>query len=283
MSIRIMTDSGSDIPQNTPDITVIPLQVTFGEENFLDGVDLDHETFYERLTSGEALPTTSQATPYTFGKYFDEAVEAGDSVIMITLSSKLSGTYQSACIAADDYEGKVFVIDSLNATVGQKVLVEYALSLVKEGKTPEEIVAILEEEKKNVHLLALLDTLEYLKRGGRISAATALAGNLLSIKPVVAVKDGEVAMQGKARGSKQGNNLVNKEVAAAGGIDFSKPYTVGYTGNDTSLLDAYVKDNATLWEDEMTEVPVTSVGAAIGTHVGPGAIAVAFFGNNAEA
>ncbi len=280
MGVRIMTDSGSDIPQNTEGITVIPLQVAFGEETFEDGVNLDHKTFYDRLTSGEELPTTSQATPYTFEQYFREAVEAGDEVVIMTLSSKLSGTYQSACIAAEEYEGKVFVVDSKNVTIGQQVLTEYALMLAKEGKSAAEIAAILETERDNVHLLALLDTLEYLKRGGRISAAAAFAGGLLSIKPVVCVKDGEVVVQGKARGSKQGNNLINKEVEAAGGIDFSKPYTVGYTGNDTTLLENYVKDNATLWQDEMTEVPVTSVGAAIGTHVGPGAIAVAFFGKN---
>ncbi len=139
MGIRIMTDSGSDIPQNTPGITVVPLQVTFGEQTYKDGIDIDHKTFYERLTSGEELPTTSQATPYVFEQFFKEAVEAGDEVVVVTLSSKLSGTYQSACIAAEEYEGKIFVVDSKNVTIGQRVLTEYALFFGKEGKSAERL------------------------------------------------------------------------------------------------------------------------------------------------
>ncbi len=277
--IRFITDSGSDIPQGTPGVQVLPLHISFGEETFLDGVTIDHETFYNRLTSSKTLPITSQATPYHFTEAFEAAVEAGDTVVCVTLSSKLSGTYQSACIAAAPYSGKVFVVDSLSATVGQRILIERGQQLAGEGLSAADIAERLLEERHDILLLGLLDTLEYLKRGGRISAGVAMAANLLSIKPVVTLKDGEVALLGKARGSKLGNNFLIRETQNSGGIDFSRPLVVGYTGNSTELLDRYIADSTFLYEGKIDKLPVMTVGSAIGTHIGPGAIAVAFFTN----
>lgn len=277
MKIRIITDSASDLlSPSRPEVTVLPMTITFGEEQFLDGVDLTHRQFYEKLIEGEDLPTTSQIAPAQFEEAFRAAVEAGESVVAVVLSAKLSGTYQSARIAAEEFPGKVFVVDSANATIGERVLVERAVELMDQGLEAAAIAAKLEEEKTDIRLVALLDTLEYLKRGGRVSASIALVGGLLSIKPVVAVQDGEVVMLGKARGSKNGNNLLVQEIQKTG-VDFSRPYKLGYTGLDDALLQKYIADSAALWSEHVDELPLGTVGGTIGTHVGPGAIAVAFF------
>ena len=277
MNIRIITDSGCDmLPPYAPNLTVLPLTITFGEESFLDGVELDHHRFYEKLIEGEELPTTSQIAPAQFEEAFRSAVEAGESVVVVVLSSKLSGTYQSACIAAEEFPGKVFVVDSANATIGERILVERGLELMDQGLDAAAIAAKLDEEKTDIRLVALLDTLEYLKRGGRVSASVALVGGLLAIKPVVAVQDGEVVVLGKARGSKNGNNLLVQEIQKTG-VDFSRPYKLGYAGLNDSLLQKYIADSAALWEGQADSLPTGTVGGTIGTHVGPGAIAVAFF------
>ena len=278
MKIRIVTDSGSDLLEpHSPAVTVLPLTITFDGESFLDGVDLDHHRFYEKLIEGEDLPTTSQIAPAQFEDTFRAAVEAGETVVAVTLSAKLSGTYQSACIAAEEFPDRVFVVDSENATIGQRILVERGLELMEQGLDAAAIAAQLDREKKDIRLVALLDTLEYLKRGGRISSSIAMVGGLLSIKPVVAVRDGEVVLLGKARGSKNGNNLLVQEIGKTNGVDFGRPYHLGYTGLDDSLLQKYVTDSATLWKGHTEDLPVCTVGGAIGTHVGPGAVAVAFF------
>lgn len=277
MKIRIITDSASDLlVPHRPEITVLPMTITFGEEQFRDGVDLTHRQFYEKLIEGEDLPTTSQIAPAQFEEAFRAAVEAGESVVAVVLSSKLSGTYQSACIAAEEFPDKVFVVDSANATIGERILVERGLELMDQGLDAAAIAAKLDEEKADIQLVALLDTLEYLKRGGRVSASVALVGGLLAIKPVVAVQDGEVVMLGKARGSKNGNNLLVQEIQKTG-VDFSRPYKLGYTGLEDSLLQKYIADSAALWEGQTDALPTGTVGGTIGTHVGPGAIAVAFF------
>lgn len=276
--IRIITDSASDIVDNSrEDLTVLPVSITFGSEEFRDGITLTHEAFYEKLIECDALPVTSQVAPFAFEEAFREAVEAGGQVIAITLSSKLSGTYQSACIGAEGFEGKVRVVDSENASIGQHALVEYALRLKDAGLGFEEIVERLEADKKRIRLIALLDTLEYLKKGGRISKAAAMAGSLLSIKPVIAIQCGEVAILGKARGSKQGNNLLAEQIRQTGGIDFEKPFVLGYTGLSDAMLQKYIKDHESFWKSSVDGLETSSVGGTIGTHIGPGAIGVAFF------
>ncbi len=276
--IRIITDSASDIVDNRrEDLTVLPVSITFGSEEFRDGITLTHEAFYEKLIECDALPVTSQVAPFAFEEAFREAVEAGGQVIAITLSSKLSGTYQSACIGAEGFGGKVRVVDSENASIGQHALVEYALRLKDAGLGFEEIVERLEADKKRIRLIALLDTLEYLKKGGRISKAAAMAGSLLSIKPVIAIQCGEVAILGKARGSKQGNNLLAEQIRQTGGIDFEKPFVLGYTGLSDAILQKYIKDHESFWKSFVDGLETSSVGGTIGTHIGPGAIGVAFF------
>ena len=283
MSVRIIVDSTTDLPEQTARrVTVVPLTIHFGEQQYVSGVDIDARKFYEMLVEGDVLPTTSQPTPYAFTQVFQEAVDAGDTVVCITVSSKLSGTYQSACIAAADFPGKVFVVDSLTVAIGGGILTEYALSLTDKGMDAEEIAWRLMQKREKVRLLALLDTLEYLKKGGRISSAVAFAGGLLNIKPVIAVADGEVKMLGKARGSKQGNNLLVQEIDKAGGVDFEKPLLLGYTGLSDALLQKYIVDSAALWQGKVEQLPVSIVGSVVGTHAGPGAVAVAFFAAETE-
>ncbi len=277
MKIKFITDSGSDIPQNQTEVRVIPLTITFQDESFSDGVNLSHYEFYEKLVNGSVLPSTSQIPPYQYEQVFREELQDADALIVVTVSSRLSGTYQSAMMASQEFAGKVFVIDSLSVTVGQRALIDYGLRLVKEGKSIEEIVSELNEVRKDLKIIAMLDTLDYLKRGGRISATTAFAGTLLSIKPAVTVRDGEVVLLGKARGSKQTNNFLSKAIVESGGIDFSKPFYIGYTGNDMTLLNRYIEDSRQFWQSATDVLPIMSIGGAIGTHVGPGAIALAFF------
>ncbi len=278
--ITIMTDSGSDMKQGETKAVVLPLKVSFGTEQYLDGVTIDTDDFYEKLEHAEELPKTGQVTPFEYEEAFQQEVDAGNTVICITLSSKLSGTYQSACIAAREFgENEVYVIDSMNVTFGQKALVCDALRLVEAGLRADQIVKILEAEKQKIHVVAVVDTLEYLKKGGRVSAAAAFVGGVLSIKPVVRVNDGGVDVCGKARGSRQSDNYLNAEIQNAGGIDFTKPYFIGYTGVERAQLDRYVEDNRDIWEDDASVLPTVQIGAAIGTHVGPGAFGVAFFAN----
>lgn len=280
MSVRIITDSGSDIlPGEHEGLVVLPLSIMFGMDTYADGVDLSHEHFYELLVEGDDLPKTGQVNPFAFSQAFDEAADVGDDVVCITLSSKLSGTCQSAMTAAAEAKTVVRVVDSLNVCVGERILVEHALRLAAEGRTAVEISDELTELRDRVCVVALLDTLEYLRRGGRIGAAAAGVGTLLSIKPAITIEDGEVKMLGKARGSKNGRNLLNEEVERAGGIDFGMPVALGYAGLSDKLLQKYIADSKALWKEGFPggDLPVHSVGATIGTHVGPGAIAVAFF------
>ena len=281
MAVRIITDSGIDLPgELDPRLTVIPLGITFGTTTYADGVDLTNDRFYELLIESDELPKTSQATPYAYQQVFEQVRAAGEEAVVITLSSKLSGTYQSAVTAAADFP-EVHVVDGKNVTIGQSLLVLYALRLVDEGLAATEIAEKVESVVDRVCLLALLDTLEYLKRGGRIPKSVGAIGELLAIKPVVGVVDGEVAMLGKARGSKNGRNQLHQQVEKHG-IDFDMPILLGYTGLSQKLLKKYLDDNRAIWEDKVSEdkLPITSVGATIGTHVGPGAIALAFFAKN---
>ena len=277
MKTRIIVDSTADLmPEYKQRVQTVPLTVCFGTEEYLDGITIDNKTFYEKLIESDVLPTTSQATPNAFAEEFEKVKAAGDSAVVITLSSKLSGTYQSAVIAAEDYE-HIYVVDSGTAAMGSGILTELAFRLLDEGKSAQEIAVALEEEKKKIIIVALVDTLEYLKKGGRISKAVAFAGGVLNIKPVLSVINGEITMLGKARGSKMGNNLLVQEIDKAGGIDFTKPVLLGYSGISDSLLLKYIEDSRHLWENNLEQVRYTTVGSVIGTHAGPGAVVVAFF------
>ena len=277
MSVRIIVDSSTDVgEQYRSRIEVVPLTLHFGDQEYFDGVTIDKQEFYRKLVESDVLPTTSQATPAMFDSVFREVAAAGDSAVVICLSSKLSGTYQSACIAAEDYEN-IYVVDSLSVAIGTGVLAEYAVRCAEEGMPASLIASLVTQRREDICVIALLDTLEYLKKGGRISKTVAFAGGILNIKPVVTVTEGEVALIGKARGSRNGNNLLVEKIRQAGGVDFTLPVLLGYTGLSSALLDKYVEDSRELWKDALEEIPRSLLCSVIGTHVGPGAVAAAFF------
>lgn len=277
MKTRIIVDSTLDLlPQIKAQVHTVPLTVHFGEEEYIDGVTIDHKAFYEKLVETDVHPTTSQAAPAAFAREYEKAKAAGESAVVLTLSAGFSGTYQSAVIAAEDY-ADIFVVDCGSVAIGGGILAERALQLLAQGLSAEAIAQRLEEEKSRIVIVALVDTLEYLKRGGRVSKTVAFAGTLLNIKPVLAVIAGQIHMLGKARGSKQGNNLLVQEIQKAGGVDFSMPVLLGYTGLSDALLQKYIEDSKFLWEGNLESLRCTTIGSVIGTHVGPGAVAVAFF------
>ena len=277
MSVQIIVDSSVDVAERFRErLHIVPLIIHFGEEELIDGVTINKEQFYRRLVESEQLPFTSQASPVAFQKVYEEVTQAGDSAVVITLASKLSGTYQSACIAAGDFDN-IYVVDSQTAAIGAGVLTEYALARAEAGADARELAAELERKREDFCLVALLDTLEYLKRGGRISKTAALAGGLLNIKPMITVRDGEVVLIGKARGSKQGNSLLVEKIRACGGIDFDLPILLGYSGLSGESLETYVEYSHDLWERGTEILDKTCISGVIGTHTGPGVVAAAFF------
>ena len=279
MSVRIVTDSTADLTAASRQrVTAVPLTIFFGQEEYADGVTITQTEFYKKLMESDVLPTTSQPNPTLFEDVYAQAAAAGDSVVVITISSGISGTYQSACIAAADYDN-VFVVDSQNAAIATGCLAELALRLADSGMEAREIAETLEQEKQNLRLFAVLDTLEYLKKGGRISGTVAFVGSMLSIKPMITLTDGKVAVIGKPRGNKQGNKMLLSEIEKAGGIDHSKPVMLGYTGLDDALLRTFITDSGALWQDQPQLPPQALICSVIGTHVGPGAVAAAFFAN----
>lgn len=280
MSVRIVIDSACDLTKEKADalhLDFMPLKTLFGEEEYLDGVTISHREFYEKLIECGTIPTTSQIPPYDFEKKFSEIKKSGDTAVVITLSSLLSGTYQSAMLALEGYEDCIYLVDSLNVCIGEQNLVQYAVRLRNQGLSAKEIADELDRKKSDICVLAVFDTLEYLKHGGRISKTAAWAGTVLSIKPVISIIKGEVAILGKARGSKNGNNMLMQQVNQSGGIDFTMPYCLGYSGFDDTLLQKYITDSASLWENQTDSLPISTIGSTIGTHAGPGAIAVSYF------
>lgn len=278
MRIHVIADSTSDIPAGyNKNLTVVPLTVRFGDEEYMDGVNLSHQEFYKKIEEGDIFPQTSQVTPYAFKEAYVNALKDNDAVICITASSCVSGTYQSAVLASADLEDQVAVIDSKNLTIGTKMLVDYALFLIEQEIDFEEIIRRVNGIRSRVRMLAVFDTLEYLKKGGRMPGAIANVGNALNLKPGITLKDGEVAFLGFARGMKKGFSLLKEKIEEAGGIDYSFPYCFGYTANPETM-EKFIEQANYVWEghDDPSTIERVSVGSAIGTHVGPGALAIAF-------
>ena len=277
MAVRIITDSGSDIlPGEMEDLIVLPLTIAFGNDVYHDGVDLSHERFFELLVESNENPTTGQVPPFRYKQAFDEVIAAGDEAVVITISSQVSGTWESACSAAAEHPGKIRVVDSLHVSVGIRLLVEIALSMAKQGCSAEEIAATLEKGRGEIRFLALLDTLEYLRRGGRISNVSAALGTILAIKPVVTCTDGKIVVMEKPRGLKNGRAIISDLIREDGGFDFDRPLCIGYTGNSDKPVKQFLDSCTDLWEGK-GEVPVSSIGATIGTHTGPGGFLLAYF------
>ncbi|MEE1086801.1 MAG: DegV family protein [Schaedlerella sp.] len=278
MGIRIIADSASDMSEKESKyLKILPLTVQFGDTEYQDGVTLSAEEFYKKLEESNELPKTSQVTPFAFEEALREALDAGDTPIVITISSKLSGTYNSAVVAASEFEEEINIIDSANVCAGERILIEYALRLIEEGKTAEEIVKALENVKERACLIAAFDTLEYLRRGGRISNIEGVLGGMLSIKPVLGVKDGALESLGKARGSKNAANLLLKQIEEAGGIDHTMPFVLVYSGLDDTRVRKFAKDNEAIFKRNAEDIKICIVGSTVGTHAGPGALGAIFF------
>ncbi len=280
MKVKIMIDSASDFTAAQAKelgLLFMPMEVRFEGRDYLDGVDLFASEFYEKLKDCKELPQTSLINEFRWTESLQAATADGSEVVVITISSKLSGTYRAAQEAAKAFDGKVCVVDSLNAAYGEGILITYALRLRAEGKSAREIAALLDEKKKDICVYAVIDTLKYLKKGGRISAVTAVIGTTLSVKPIVGVIEGEVKMVGKAVGNKKGNAALNAIVEKLGGIDAELPWGYIWSGNDRTNIDKYIRDSAHIVPDQ--EKILRVLGSTIGTNIGAGAVGLAFFKN----
>ena len=275
MAIRIITDSTSDIPlENCPSlgIDIIPLSVIIDGKKYTDGVDLKKEQFYELLEKSTTLPTTSQVNPDGFLGLFQQYTDAGDEVMVILISSKLSGTYQSAVIAKDMVgSDRIRVVDSLSATFGLALLVYEAIRLRDSGSTVEDIYHHLMALRDSVKFLAGVDTLKYLKMGGRLSSSAAIIGGMLQIKPLVSVIGGEVKSVGKVRGQKAVLSHL-ADTLKSHPPDTRYPIVFGHT-LAPHLLDEL---NELIKDVELGARYVCEIGCVIATHSGPGCIGFAY-------
>ena len=277
MATKIIIDSSSDISMEEASklgIEILSMQVAFGEEVYYDGLNLLPDEFYNKLTNNDVLPKTSQITPFRFSEKIEELVKEGHEVIVITISSKLSATYSSALNACQQFPGKAYAVDSLNATSGERVLCLYALKLIEEGYSTKEIVDKLNEIKEKIVVVACVDTLEYLKKGGRISSTTAIAGELLSIKPIIGVVDGEVKMSSKTVGLRRAYKALDLFIDGKE-IDFNLPYCFVYSGTDKTNLLNYLEVSS--HKNQFTKIDINQIGSTIGTHVGCGAVGIVYF------
>lgn len=277
MSIRIITDSSSDLTPAEAQrlgVEIVPMSIQVGERSYLDGVDLDKARFYEILAAGKENPSTAQPSPTDFLKPLEAAGSAGDEAVVITLSSVLSGTHQSALIAKDmcGYDS-IYVVDSLSATAGVQIMAEYACKLREQGLTAKEIAEKVETLKGRIRIFAVIDTLEYLRRGGRLSNLQAGIGTVTKLKPVISVREGAVAVVGKAFGTAAATKQLLKFLSEHP-IDNQFP-TFALYSDDKGRVDEFLP--------KLREVNVLpqdlrfcSIGPTIGTHIGPGAVGMAY-------
>ena len=277
MSVKLIIDAGCDLSKDQAQnlgVILVPMTVRFGVEEYRSGIDLSHEEFYNKLASAKELPTTSQPTPYDFEQVYQQVKEQGDEAVVLCVSSALSGTYQSATIAAADFEDCIYVVDTRAVSIAQKILLDYAISLKNHGATAKEITEELEKKKQDVCAYGAVDTLEYLIKGGRLSKAAGAVGSVLGIRPVLHLHEGGLAVAGKARGAKAAITMTHNLVSEVG-VDYSMPLGVGYTGNDASVITPYMEAPNSVWTGY--DVPIYNVGSTVGTHTGPGLFIVAFF------
>ncbi|HTK07800.1 MAG TPA: DegV family protein [Ktedonobacteraceae bacterium] len=277
MAVRIVTDSTVDLPiaqAEAEGITIVPLSVFFEDEAYLDGVELDNAGFYRKLATSKSLPRTSQPPPAAFQEAYTRLINEGaDGILSIHLSSKLSGTYQSACNSRDHLPDDlktipIEVVDSLSISAGMSRSILEAAAQARAGKSLAEIKAYVEDQLSRTRILAVLDTLEWVKRGGRIGAARALLGNMLSVKPIVTLRDGAVVPVEQPRTRSKAYARVAQLIKEAGPIE----------SIDLAISNDEVAEQLTAAIQEIApgEIHTYKLGAALGTHTGPGTAAVAY-------
>ncbi len=275
--IKIITDSTSDIPKDISKelgITVVPLTVYFGDKGYRDGYDLTNEEFYEKLKTSDEMPVTSQVTPIAFEEAFKKELDDYDSLICYTISSKGSGTYQSAMIAKENLgDTDIEVVDTLNYSYGYGLTVVEAARMAKAGKSKEEILSKTKEMISKTNVYFIVDGLEYLKKGGRINSASAFIGSILDIKPLLTVKEGSIIPIDKIRGRK---NVIPKmvNIIKSKGHDLSGR-VVGLAHGNTPEKIAEVKE-ALNKEFSPKGFELAEVGSVIGAHTGPGVVGIFF-------
>ncbi|MBY0584694.1 DegV family protein [Murdochiella sp. Marseille-P8839] len=276
MAIRIIIDSASDYTKEEAEregLLFVPMGVSFGNTAYLDGVDLTKDDFYDLLVDQGGMPVSSQPSPQHLMEAFQTVVDAGDYGILLTMGSSLSGTYQTAKMIAEDYDGKIAVIDSETISVAERLLVRTAKQIAEEARTLEEAVETIQEKIRHLYLFGYMDQLEYLKRGGRISPAMNFMANLFSVKAIIYIYNNTFELYKRARGKQKGwmelaNILREKEDIQRDSVIY------GYTG----YTDRYPKEFMRQYPDlAVPEERVFRIGSTIGTHAGPGALAVAFF------
>ncbi|WP_281887770.1 DegV family protein [Paenibacillus sp. YYML68] len=275
--VRIVTDSTSDIPAELREalgIEMVPLKVLFGSESLRDAVDITADTFYDKLAQSPALPTTSQPSPAEFVEVYRRLSEPdGASILSIHLSSAFSGTYQSAQIARTMVEDSadVTLIDTKSASYGFGLLVVAAAEAARQGKSKEEIVQLVEELRQRKQVYFMVDTLEYLQKGGRIGKAAALVGSLLNIKPILSIsEEGLVYSVDKVRGTKKALSRIG-ELLKQDFADTPVHLVFGYTKNKSDVSELQAQLEAAF---QVKSVSYTQIGSVVGAHVGPGTIAV---------
>lgn len=278
MAVKIVTDSTCDLPKKMIeelDITIVPLKVLFGEEVLRDGIDISPAEFYTRMAKEKDLPTTSQVNPGEFIEVFTDILDQGAEIVGIFISSKLSGTYNSAVTAADvmNREG-INIIDSLNASFGLGLQVIKAARLAKEGKPAGEIVEVIESTKGKVHLYGIIADLENLKKGGRLSSTGAFVGSVLGIKPLIAVADGKVIPIGKARGQKKAYKWVMAQLENQK-IDLNNQVISIAHAADPGAMKEFKQILTEKYE--IKEIIEMDIGSVIGTHTGPGCVGISCY------
>ena len=275
--IRLIMDSTCDFTQefiNQHNIEIVPLSVLFGNEVYKETIDLSIEEFYQKMASSKELPKTSQPAPQLFLEAFEKARASKDQLIVLTISSGISGTYQSACMAkAMCTDQEIEVIDTKSVSIGIQIQVLEILKMIEQGKEYHDIVAQARENVNHVRLIALINTLENLIKGGRLSKVEGMVGSLISIKPFITFdEEGKLETLGKSRGTRKGIATMI-DTMKSHDLDEGKAMACGYTGVNEAL-EQFLKAN-----DDARFVPAlnTAIGAVIGTHAGANACAAAYF------
>ena len=277
MAVKFIIDTGCDLDMQQAaelDVTLVPMTVCFGTDVFRAGVELTHEAFYQKLSEAKELPTTSQPTPYEFETAYQQVKDNGDEAVVLCVSSALSGTFQSASIAREGFEDCIYVVDTKTVSLAQRILLDYAVSLKKDGVSAKEIACALERKSADVCAYGAVDTLEYLIKGGRLSKAAGAVGSMLGVRPILCLSDGTLTVAGKARGPKAAITMTHNLITETG-VDQSMPVAVGYTGNDPQVIETFMTAPNCIWSEN--KIPVYQVGSTVGTHTGPGLFITAFF------